>query len=126
MAGHSITAIAEKLGVAQGTATKDVQEAYKIYCESCAEEAKDAARLDLFRLDELITAWWPKGQDDHKAAALVLKMLQQREHIHGYAAPQKVEITGTAEDLSPEQIKEKIAAALEQANGPTETSPQLE
>lgn len=120
LAGHQITDIARKLGVSIPTASRDVSYAYEEYRRHMTEDAKEAARLDLLRLDALAAAYWKPAQGgDAKAAQILLKILQQREKIYGYAAPEKVEITTPPDTNAARQQLEQILQARGAACEPT-------
>ena len=92
LAGHSLAHIAQKLGVSVAQTSRDVAAKYEEYRQHYAESAHQAATYDLNRLDRLIKAHWDEALTDPKTAAVVLKMLAQRERIYGYAAPTKTQV----------------------------------
>lgn len=94
--GRSYRAIAAIQGIATSTAY-DVRAA--MAPTERAATADEVRRLELARLDAILTSLWPltapdQGLPDEGAVAQALKVIQIRAKILGIEAPVKVEVEG--------------------------------
>lgn len=79
--GHGFQAIAELVGVSTASA------AHRIYRRAAdatvREAAHDLRELEGARLDALQATWWPRATNgDHKAAQVVLRIMERRAKLH--------------------------------------------
>lgn len=109
--GKSVGEIAIILKVSPSQASKDIAAAFEIYKSTYSETAAQASLLDLQRLDKLVDSHWANATSGQniKASELVLKLLTQRERIHGYG---KSMVAPAAQQDDTETLKAKLIEAL--------------
>jgi hypothetical protein len=99
MAGASYQEIADQLGYADHTgARKAVLTAMSM---KVIEPVKLMRRLELYRLDELQSAVYPRAMEgDLKALGAVLKIMERRAALMGLDSPKKVNINAYAYNMA--------------------------
>ena len=103
LAGVQYRQIAEHFGVDVHTAWDDIQWAMQPTRNTLDEVGEKARRLDLWRLDRLLRALWPRAvgaratSPDDFAVDRVLKILDRRARLLGLDAPSQHEMVGDTE-----------------------------
>lgn len=107
LAGASFRRIGVEMGIHYSTAWNYVEHMLTEYAKEPTEAVRHA---EMARLDRLMLAYWPAAlQGDHKAAQMVLGIMDRRARLLGLDSPQKVDISGfirtmaVKEGLDPDQ-----------------------
>ena len=97
-AGVPYATIAERLGYAStGGAHKAVASALK---KTLAEPADDLRRLEVERLDALLSALWRQAKEGNQGAVdRCIRIMERRAKLLGLDAPTKQDITSGGEKL---------------------------
>lgn len=118
--GGSYRQIAAQLRVAEGVSPKysegaayaDVMAALKKLNERQGEVANEVRRLELERLDEMFSAFYPKAVlGDEGALQACLNIMRQRASLQGLNAPVVVNQTNTNVSISSDEYAEALARA---------------
>jgi hypothetical protein len=119
LAGASIEKIARETNVEIQVVGQDLQTKYEEYRINYAESAYNACTIDLERIDKLIDSYWVAATQsgDLEAAEYILKLLQQRGKIHGYAV-QKIQVQAVVREQTPEEIKIRMIELLAKREPP--------
>lgn len=97
--GMSYEAIAQRLGISQPTAWRDVSDALKALQQ---EPAEDLRKIEVQRLDDLLLALWPKAKKGHPASVdRVIRIMERRARLLGLDAPTSItaDVTGGLAEL---------------------------
>ena len=89
--GYTHARIAEQLGISQSYVTELLQEAMGRQVDEAADEAR---RLDLERLDDMLSGVYEAAKDgDIEAINAVMSIMSRRAKMLGYEAPAKTDNT---------------------------------
>jgi len=95
--GLTYRQIGKRLGVSVEVAYADVQAELSALRTLTTEDAEAVRDLELRRLDDYVSALWPKAADgDTAAIATLLRVQERRAKYLGLDAPDKQEILGDA------------------------------
>ena len=98
--GGSTRTIAKALECAIGTVHNDVKARLKYQAENCPNTTS-YRELNRQRIEDQLMIWWPKSRDgDHKAAAVVIRLLEEQNKLLGLYKPVLLEVQPPA--LPPE------------------------
>jgi hypothetical protein len=91
--GASFQQIGDALEISKPHAFRLVTKELRALNDAIAETADEARRVDLERMDQILSRMQPLAAGgDKDAADLVLKVIRRRESILGYAAPKRVHV----------------------------------
>lgn len=85
--GMTLGQVADRLGVSEATARRDVTRALDRLAAHSAHHADRLRELDGVRIEALIAAWTERAASDPAAAAVVLRALDQFARLYGLNAP---------------------------------------
>lgn len=96
-AGWSYDRIGGDLGVGRASAFKIVRRVLQRLAAEATEDAGEVRRLELERLDALLTGLWPAAEaGDVAAVAAVLRAMERRARLLGLDAPTRTHLAGDA------------------------------
>lgn len=114
IAGHSVRAIAEQLGISTNNVLTLFREADELLVRQCEHELAEMRRLELERLDAIQLAIWDQAtQGDYEAIDRVLKISERRAKVAGFEAAIRVKVE-EAINQNLDEFLEAVRTALPQ------------
>lgn len=107
IAGYSVRAIAEELGITTNNVVILFREADELLVRQCEHELAEMRRLELERLDAIQLSIWDQAtQGDYEAIDRVLKISERRAKIAGFEAAIRIKV----EEAINQNLEEFLAA----------------
>jgi hypothetical protein len=95
VAGATLEQIGERFGISRQRVHAICKKITEDACDYSAEKMAEHKAMQVARLERLRVSWWQKAlTGDEKAAAVVLKCLDQLARIEGTEAAIKSQVTG--------------------------------
>lgn len=113
--GYSYPQIAEAMGVSMSSAFEYVDIAIKNITRERAEAVRE---LEIARINDLLTAFFPTAMGgDAQAAAMCVRLMERLAKIEGYDAPERMELSGPGGGPIVNAIKVSFVIPKSRLNG---------